>query len=245
MSRKPKRGYYVRGHFVAEGSELDLELKRELKGGDAPTKTELKAQSAELQSLGEELLTLRSELFTGLDLPSKLVDALSELKRISNFEGRRRQSQYVGKLMRQLDDETIEAIRQALEVQRKGSAKDTLLLHSSENWRERLVNEDTAVAAWLSQFPETDSQQLRALIRQARKDAASQTDVQAAESKGLAPRKGRAWRELFQLVREQLAQAQADAENEADVQTEDQTAPAPVQSIDADDAGYTDDSKAG
>ena len=110
MSRKPKKGYFVRGHFVAEGSELDLELKRELKGGDAPSKTELKAQSAELQALGEALLELRRDLFEPLDLPAKLIDALSELKRITNFEGKRRQAQLVGKLMRQLDEVETAAI---------------------------------------------------------------------------------------------------------------------------------------
>ena len=56
MSRKPKKGYFVRGEFVAEGSELDLELKRELKGTDAASKTDLKRESAELQALGEALL---------------------------------------------------------------------------------------------------------------------------------------------------------------------------------------------
>lgn len=216
MSRKPKKGYYVRGHFVAEGSELDLELKRDLKGGDEPSKTELKAQSAELQGLGEDLLTLRSDLFDALDLPGKLIEALTDLKRISNFEGRRRQSQFVGKLMRKLEDETIEAIRASLEEQRKGSAKDTLLLHSAENWRERLVNDDTAVAAWIAEFPETDSQQLRALVRQARKDAPAPAEANAAESKGMAPRKGRAWRELFQLVRQQLTQADESSPDASD-----------------------------
>lgn len=242
MSRKPKKGYYVRGHFVAEGSELDLELKRELKGGDEPSKTELKAQSTELQALGEELLGLRAELFEALELPSKLVDALGELKRISNFEGRRRQMQFVGKLMRQLEDETIEAIRAALETQRKGSAKETLLLHSAENWRERLVSDDAAVAAWISEFPQTDTQQLRALVRQARKDAPAAAEANVAQSKGLAPRKGRAWRELFQLVRHQLLEAQAAADTPHEAAQPD--AP-PVQPIDADDAGYTDDSRAG
>lgn len=224
MSRKPKKGYYVRGHFVAEGSELDLELKRDLKGGDEPSKTELKAQSAELQGLGEDLLTLRSDLFNALELPSKLIDALSELKRISNFEGRRRQSQFVGKLMRQLDNDTIDAIRAALEEQRKGSAKETLLLHSAENWRVRLVDDDTAVAAWIAQFPETDSQQLRALVRQARKDAPAPAEANAAESKGLAPRKGRAWRELFQLVRSQLSESDdSDAVDSSDSTDDSQT----------------------
>jgi len=201
MSRKPKKGYFVRGHFVAEGSELDLELKRELKGGDAPSKTELKAQSAELQALGEALLELRRDLFEPLDLPPKLIDALAELKRITNFEGRRRQAQLVGKLMRQLEDEQIDAVRAALEVQRKGSAADTLRLHAAENWRDRLIAEDAAVNAWVTQYPETDVQQLRALVRQARKDAPP------APEAGQAPRHERAYRELFQLLRDALAHA--------------------------------------
>jgi hypothetical protein len=56
MSRKFKKGYFVQGQFVAEGSELDLELKRELKGGDEPSRTDLKKESDELQKLGESLL---------------------------------------------------------------------------------------------------------------------------------------------------------------------------------------------
>lgn len=231
MSRKPKKGYFVRGHFVAEGSELDLELKRELKGGDAPSKTELKAQSAELQALGEALLELRRDLFEPLDLPPKLIDALSELKRITNFEGKRRQAQLVGKLMRQLEDEQIDAVRAALEVQRKGSAADTLRLHAAENWRDRLIAEDAAVNAWVTQYPETEVQQLRALVRQARKDVPAPTDARVAGATGQAPRQGRAYRELFQLVRDALTRAEASTPQ--------------VQAIDAEDAGYTDDSRAG
>ena len=44
MSRKPKKGYFVKGHFVAEGSEMDLQLKAELKGTDGATKTDLKRE---------------------------------------------------------------------------------------------------------------------------------------------------------------------------------------------------------
>ena len=102
MSRKLKKGYYVRGQFVAEGSELDLEYKAELKGTDAASKTDLKRESTELQTLGEELIALRKGLLVPLDLPEKLMDALAEAKRITNFEGKRRQIQFVGKLMRLL-----------------------------------------------------------------------------------------------------------------------------------------------
>ncbi|NBQ87797.1 MAG: DUF615 domain-containing protein [Betaproteobacteria bacterium] len=198
MSRKPRKGYYVRGQFVAEGSELDLQLKAELKGTAEASKTDLKRESAEVQKLGESLLTLRRDLFERLALPDKLVDALDELKRITNFEGRRRQLQFVGKLMRQLEPEALQAVRDALAEQQQGSARETLALHEAERWRERLVADDAALAEWLAQHPDTDVQQLRSLIRQARKDV--QPDATSI-SQGLAPRRGRAWREIFQLVR--------------------------------------------
>jgi ribosome-associated protein len=202
MSRKPKKGYFVRGQFVAEGSELDLELKAELKGTTEASKTDLKRESTELQKLGEELLTLRADLLERLGLSDKLMDALAEAKRITNFEGRRRQMQFVGKLMRLLDPQVQEAAREALIEQNKGSARETQALHLAEKWRVELVADDEALARWMAQFPDTDTQQLRALIRQARKD---NPPDKAAESKGLAPRHSRAWRELFQLVREQIA----------------------------------------
>lgn len=202
MSRKPRKGYYVKGQFVAAGSELDLELQRERKGDTAVSKTDLKRESAELQKLGEALLTLRADLLERLQLPDRLLEALQELRRITDFEGRRRQGQYVGKLMRQLDAATQEAARAALQEQRQPSARETALLHAAEQWRERLLASDAAVAQWIAAHPATDTQQLRALVRQARKDAPPPD--RAAVSQGLAPRQGRAYRELFQLIREQL-----------------------------------------
>ena len=201
MSRKLKKGYYVRGQFVAEGSALDLEYKRELKGTDEPTRTDLKRESTELQKLGEDLLTLRADFIARLDLPEKLVDAVAECKRITNFEGIRRQMQFIGKLMRKLEDSKHDQIRAALEEQHMPSAKDTLLLHQAEQWRDRLVADEDAVGQWITLSPTTDSQNLRALVRQARKDA-------KPEKPGLAPRHGRAYRDIFQLVREALTAAQ-------------------------------------
>jgi len=202
MSRKLKKGYYVKGQFVAEGSALDLEYKRELKGTDEPTRTELKRESTELQKLGEDLLTLRSDLMTKLALPDKLVDAVAEAKRISNFEGRRRQMQFIGKLMRALDPVRLDDVRAALIEQHLPSARETQVLHQTEQWRDRLLADDDAVGQWITLSPDTDSQQLRALVRQARKDA-------KPELPGQAPRHGRAYRDIFQLVREQLLQAQS------------------------------------
>lgn len=206
MSRKPTRGYYVKGQFVTAGSELDVQLQAERKGTQGPSRTDRKRESAALQALGEDLLGLRADLFARLPLPDALRDALAEAQRITNFEGRRRQMQYVGKLMRQLDAATIDAMRAALDEQHNGSAAENQLLHAAEQWRERLLADDAALPAWMAAHPATDTQQLRALIRQARKDAppAGQA-AKVAVSQGLAPRKGRAYRELFQLLRAQLA----------------------------------------
>jgi ribosome-associated protein len=207
MSRKPKKGYFVRGQFVAEGSELDLQLKAELKGTDQASRTDLKRESTELQKLGESLLTLRADLMQGLPLSEKLQEAIAESKRITNFEGKRRQMQFIGKLMRGLDEETLQAIRDALEVQQKGSASDAMALHEAERWRDDLIARPDALAEWLRAHPETDTQQLRALIRQAHKDVQPDQD---AISKGLAPRQGRAYREIFQLVKEHLTKVNAN-----------------------------------
>ncbi len=204
-STKPKRGmkkgYYVRGVFVAEGSELDLELKSEF----ANSRTVAKEESTELQKLGEQLLILSAAQIAKLDLPEKLVDAVAEAKRITNFEGKRRQMQYIGKLMRKVEPEPIRA---AVDAARSGSAADTLALHRAELWRDDLIANEEALPRWTATFPPAqdsyDLQQLRSLIRQARKDL-------LAGKPGEAPRQGRAYREIFQLARGVLRAASQHA----------------------------------
>ena len=209
MSRKLKKGYFVRGEFVAEGSERDLELKAELKGTDDQSRTDLKRESTELQKLGEALLTLRIDLLERLELTDKFKDAIADAKRITNFEGKRRQMQYIGKLMRLLEPQVVETVRAAMDEQANGSNADQLLLHQAETWRDRLIDDEDAAAQWINLNPSTDVQQLRALIRQARKDA-------KPVKPGAAVRHGRAYREIFLLVREQLT-AIPDREPDAPV----------------------------
>ena len=94
----------------------------------------------------------------------------------------------------------LDEVRTALAEQHAPSAKETLALHQAEIWRDRLIADDDAVGQWITLCPSTDSQQLRALIRQARKDA-------KPEKPGAAVRHGRAYRDIFQLVREALIAA--------------------------------------
>ncbi len=200
MPRKPKKGYFVRGEFVAAGSELDLELQREQRG-EGPSKTELKRASGELQDIGEQLIGLRADLLAGVPLPDKLVDALAHARTITDFEGRRRQIQFIGKLMRRLDEDTLAAARAALEAQRTPSAEATAELHRAEQWRDLLLADDAALGEWITLYPATDVQALRTLVRQARRDMVP--DPYSGE----AVRHGRSFREIFKLVKEQFGAA--------------------------------------
>ena len=210
MSRKSRKGYYVEGEFVAAGSDLDQQFRTEQKGTDAPSRTELKTASGALQKLGEDLLTLREDLFVALPLPETLQDAILLAKRITNFEGKRRQKQYIGKLMHRLDAEALEAVAAALRLQHSQSAQDTLLLHRAERWRDALIADDGQLGQWLQEFPAADAQQLRALVRQARKEATVGRESGAESGSGV-PRQGRAYRQIFTLVRAQLLSSSADS----------------------------------
>ena len=209
-ARNAAKGYWSNGRFV-KPEEIALEEV------GPPSKTQLKAEADEKQALGQALLTLRADLMARLDLPDKLLTAIAEAKKITNFEGKRRQMQFIGKLMRPLD---MGPVRAAIDEQANGSAQLTLQLHLAEQWRDKLVADDEALSAWLIEYPATDSQQLRALIRQARKDA-------KPEKPGEAPRHAKSYREIFQLVKEAMKARQTQADEAApaadDVDPEDAT----------------------
>ena len=114
MARKFVKGYFVKGVFVAEGSPLDIELKAQLKGTDTQSRTDLKKESDALQKLGAGLVDLPASRLEKLKLGDKLADAIQEAKRITNFEGKRRQMQFIGKLMRGMEPELLEAVRATL-----------------------------------------------------------------------------------------------------------------------------------
>jgi ribosome-associated protein len=153
-----------------------------------PSKTQLKKDSHDAQALGQELAALSEERLDEIVRDEALREALREWKRTRSFEGKRRQLQYIGKLMRGVDTTPY---REALDELKLGSARATLELHESERWRAELLASDDALTQWMSEHPETDAQQLRSLVRAARKDAAAAPEQ----------RSGRAFRELFQLIK--------------------------------------------
>jgi ribosome-associated protein len=157
-----------------------------------PSKTQLKTASHELQSLGVALAALSDERLARTDMPERLRDAIVEYRRTRSHEGRRRQMQYVGKLMHNAD---VAVLREAVAEATLGSARDTLLLHEAERWRDALLADDEALTRWLQDHPGSDSQQLRSLVRAARRSAALPAEQ----------RQPRHFRELFQFLKPQLA----------------------------------------
>ncbi len=153
------------------------------------SKTRLKQQMHELQDLGEALVDLPKDKLNQLDLPETLRDAVLDARRITAHGGRKRQLQYIGKLMRSVDPAPIQL---KLDQWNGNHAEETALLHRLENWRKRLIDDDDALSGFLAEYPGFDVQQLRTLIRNARKEAQQQKPPKSS-------------RELFRTLREGLS----------------------------------------
>ena len=150
------------------------------------SRTKKKQQVEELQKLGSALVALGPAQLDSLALPAPLLAAVRDAQRITSHGARRRQLQYIGKIMRKVDPEPVRAGLAALVGQSAiGRARQKRL----EGWRERLIGDDAALTAFAGEHPGADLQALRALIRNARKEI--------AESKP-----PRAQRELFRVLRD-------------------------------------------
>jgi ribosome-associated protein len=149
------------------------------------SKTRRKKEMLELQALGVALTELPEAQVEAMDLDPALEQAVLEAKRMKSHEAKRRQLQYIGRLMRDVDAEPIRARLATLEGH---SAQATARHRRLEAWRERLLADDEALTEFASQYPQTDIQAVRTLIRNARKE----------QNEGKPPR---AYRELFRLLK--------------------------------------------
>lgn len=135
---------------------------------ERPSKSQRKREMHLLQALGERLVELKPEQISEIPLGTALLEALREMGRIKGREARRRQLQYIGRLMRLEDGDAIAA---ALERLKAGGIEQTRRLHQLERWRDRLIEQDDgALEELLAAHPGTDRQQVRQLVRSARKE---------------------------------------------------------------------------
>ena len=150
------------------------------------SKTRKKAQMHALQKLGIELVDLSKERLASMQLPETLLDAIREAQRITAHEGRRRQMQYIGRLMREIDPAPIQ---ERLDAWRGQSKAEVARQHGMERLRDKLIADDGALTEFAQKHPDVDLQALRNLIRNARKEAAE----------GRPPK---SYREIFKVIRD-------------------------------------------
>jgi ribosome-associated protein len=149
------------------------------------SKTRRKREMTELQALGAALVGLPESQLDQMQLDSALRQAVLDAKRITSHEAKRRQLQYIGRLMREVDAEPIRARLAAVEGR---SSQATAAHRRLEAWRERLLADDAALTHFASEHPRVDLQEIRSLIRSARKE----------QKEGKPPR---AYRELFRVLK--------------------------------------------
>ncbi len=154
-----------------------------------PSKSQVKRDMHALQQLGERLVRLDAGHFKALAheaaLPERLVDAVAAARSITAWGARKRQLQFVGKLMRDVDPEPIQ---RRLELWAQGHDVDRERQHTLEAWRERLLAEPHALDALAREFPHADRERVRSLVARAQEE----------RGRGAPPR---AYRELFRLLK--------------------------------------------
>ena len=160
---------------------------------ERPSKSQRKRDAHALQTLGAQLVTLRDDVLVRLPIGEELIDAVRAAREIRSHEGRRRQIQLIGKLMRDADGD---AIRAALDDEGSEHRIDVAIQHAAERWRERMLADDRVLANWLSEFPDT-RERVEPLIGRARGELA-------------AGGPGRAFRDLYRRLRDRLESAARD-----------------------------------
>ncbi len=168
-------------------------------GYDRPSKSQLKREMEALQQLGIALVELPKDALKRMPMTEDVADAVREARRITDHEGRRRQLQYVGRMMRGLTEAEVAALRTALDEHRGVNKAATARLHWIERTRDKLLANDDALTAFIREYPAADPQEGRTLIRNARRE-----QQQAKPPKY--------FRELFQWIKDVSSQGNEEAD---------------------------------
>lgn len=168
-----------------------------------PSRSQQRREALAVFDLAEVLVALTDGQLAPIPMPDDLRDMVRDSRRITAPIARKRQLQFLAKHMRREDDETLDAIRRALEHDREEARRDTAVLHRLEAWRDRLLAEgDPALAELLQAHPHPDRQHLRQLVRNAKEERLKNKPPQA-------------YRELFRELRKLLAKEEAEGDEEA------------------------------
>ena len=167
------------------------------------SKTKLKAEADAAQIIGKKLIDLSKDKLIKLNLPEALFEAVIEAKRLTANGAVRRQLQYIGRLMRDVDSAPITEQLQAWEGK---NVQENARFHGMERWRTRLIAEPNVLPEFLAIYPQAEIQQIRTLIRNAQKEAVANKPPKSS-------------RELFKLIRE-IIEGNADSTDEDTIESE-------------------------
>ena len=168
----------------------------------SPSRSEQRRAALDVLELGARLAALSDAQLAKLPIPENLMPHILETRRITSHIAHKRQLQFLAKQMRREDEDTLDAIRDALDEKGEAARKEVAQMHRVEAWRERLLDGgDDALAAFIDEFPSADRQHLRQLVRNA-----------GEEKKRNKP--PRAFREIYHVVRDAMADAPADDESD-------------------------------
>ena len=153
------------------------------------SRSQQRREALEVLELAEKLASLTTTQLSKLPIPDDLLPHLEQTRKITAHIARKRQLAFLAKQMRREDDETLEAIRDALDEDGVAARREIAALHRVEAWRERLLADgDAALAELLEEYPSADRQHLRQLVRNAHEEK-------------LRNKPPRAFRELFRELR--------------------------------------------
>ena len=161
---------------------------------DFISKTRRKKEMRQLQDVGAALVELSREQLARIDMPERLREAVTACQGITKHEARRRQMQWIGKLMRHVDAAPIAEQLAALEAPSK---KQTALFHVAEKWRDDLLADALAMGRFEREFPHADLHRIRQLLEETRAERA-------------AHRAPKHLRELFHAVNAAVKEATRD-----------------------------------
>jgi ribosome-associated protein len=176
--------------LMMHGNDHNNDSEDELHGYDEPSRSQLRREALDVLKLAHALVAMSDAQLTRVPLEDELREEVARARGVTQQIARKRQTQYLAKQLRKLEDDQLEAIRATLDNDRDRAHRDAASLHRVESWRDRLIAEgDDALTEFLQQFPQSDRQHLRQLARQARaeRDASKPPHAQ---------------RELFRALRE-------------------------------------------
>lgn len=164
----------------------------------SPSRSQQRREALEVLELARQLSELTPQQIARLPVPDSLIPHIDDTRRIPSHGAHKRQLQFLAKQMRREDDETLEAIRDALDSSGESARLETAMLHRAEAWRERLMADgDAALTELLDEYPHADRQHLRQLARNAHEEK-------------LRNKPPHAFRDLFRELRAVLGDGKRD-----------------------------------